>query len=406
MRILIAPDKFKGSLGACDVAANIAAGLRDVLLDAMIELVPLADGGEGTAEVIRDALGGRWITCSAHDPIGRQIEGRYAVVGNARLAIMEMSEAAGLRRLAPGERDVHRASTFGVGEMILNAARRGAKQIIVGLGGSATNDGGFGLARALGFRFFAGEKELSGPVTELVKLTSIVASRPASHKSAGFKGEVTTAGRVMSSVPKIVAAVDVKNPLLGASGATRVFGPQKGANRQAIAILEHALMRLADVVAREFGFDFRDQPGAGAAGGLGFGLMSFCEADVRPGFGVVAEAVGLASKIKDVDVVITGEGSLDQQTLEGKTPAGVAQLARKLGKPVFAIVGRATDNAEIRNLFAQVYQLARVGMSEAENMKRAPELLRERARELGKLLSQRRMLNPEQPGQATQAAGS
>jgi len=188
-------------------------------------------------------------------------------------------------------------------------------------------------------------------------------------------------------LPKIIAAVDVKNPLLGKSGATRVFGPQKGASQNELKILERALSRLADVVAKEFGFDHRDEPGAGAAGGLGFGLMSFCGAKVRPGFDVVAEAVGLESKIKDADIVITGEGSLDRQTLEGKTPAGVARLARKLGKPVFAIVGRATKDREVREMFDGVYENARPGMSEQENMSHAAELLRENARELGKTLS-------------------
>jgi glycerate kinase len=165
-----------------------------------------------------------------------------------------------------------------------------------------------------------------------------------------------------------------------------VFGPQKGATKDKIDILERALTRLADVVAEEFGFDYRDKPGAGAAGGLGFGLMSFCAAKIRPGFEVVAEAVELESKIKDADVVITGEGSLDRQTLEGKTPAGVARLARKLGKRVFAIVGRATKDREVREIFDAVYVNARLGMSQQENMKRAAELLRENARELAKEL--------------------
>jgi glycerate kinase len=174
--------------------------------------------------------------------------------------------------------------------------------------------------------------------------------------------------------------------LLGENGATRVFGPQKGASEDKLKILEQALTRLADVVAKEFNFDYRDRPGAGAAGGLGFGLMSFCGATIRPGCDVVAEAVGLESKMKGVDVVITGEGSLDRQTLEGKTPAGLARLARKLGKKVFAIAGRTDANRNVCELFDEVYQLARSGMSEKEQMKRAGELLREKARELARSL--------------------
>jgi glycerate kinase len=187
-------------------------------------------------------------------------------------------------------------------------------------------------------------------------------------------------------LPKIIAAVDVQNPLLGENGATRVFGPQKGASEDELSVLERALTRLADVVAEEFGFDYRDTPGAGAAGGLGFGLMSFCGATIRSGFDVVAEAVGLESKMKGVDVVITGEGSLDRQTLEGKTPTGVARLARKFGKKVFAIAGRYDGNEQVHELFDEVYQLARSGISEKEQMKRAGELLREKAQELAKSL--------------------
>jgi glycerate kinase len=325
----------------------------------------MADGGEGTAEAICDARGCSWLECKAHDPLGREIDARYGWIDREKFAVMEMSEAAGIRRLSESERDPIRATTFGVGEMILDAANRGASEIIIGLGGSATNDGGFGMARALGVRFFEQEQELCGAVTELAGLERIEKPKDL-------------------ALPKIIAAVDVKNPLLGKNGATRVFGPQKGANQNELDVLERALSRLADVVAKEFGFDHRDEPGAGAAGGLGFGLMSFCRAKVRPGFDVVAEAVGLESKIRDADVVITGEGSLDRQTLEGKTPSGVARLARKLGKRVIAFVGRATKDREVREMFDGVYENARPGMNQEENMRRAAELLRENARELAR----------------------
>ena len=363
MRILIAPDKFKGALNAREVAESIAVGLHDILRDAKIDIAPMADGGEGTAEVICDALGGSWLKCKAHDPLGREIEARYACIDKRKLAVMEMSEAAGMRRLQQNENDVDLASTFGVGEIILDAARRGAREIIIGLGGSATNDGGFGMARALGFRLLEREKELNGAISELLELTRIEKPKDL-------------------SLPKIIAAVDVKNPLLGKNGATRVFGPQKGATDAKIDISERALTKLADVVSTDLEIDYRDEPGAGAAGGLGFGLLSFCGAKVRPGFDVVADAVGLESKMKDVDLVITGEGSLDRQTLEGKTPAGVARLARKLGKRVYAIVGRASEDRQVREIFDGVYQNAQPAMSEKENMARAAELLRQNAREL------------------------
>jgi glycerate 2-kinase len=386
VRILIAPDKFKGALNARDAAQNIAEGLLDVMPDAQIEVMPMADGGEGTAEAICDARGCSWIECKAQDPLGREIDARYGWIDQEKLAVMEMSEAAGMRRLSESERDPIRATTVGAGEMILDATKRGANEIIIGLGGSATNDGGFGMARALGFRFLSNEKELTGAVTELEQLTEIILPEKfvgaLAAASAQPNDRRLTQPPLQHVLPKIIAAVDVKNPLLGENGATRVFGPQKGASESDLDKLERALTRLADVVAAEFGFDYRDEAGAGAAGGLGFGLLSFCGATIRPGFKVVAQAVGLEAKMKDADLVITGEGSLDRQTLEGKTPAGVAELARKLHKPVFAIVGRASEDRELREIFDGIYQNARPGMSQQENMKRAAELLRENAREL------------------------
>jgi glycerate kinase len=395
MKILIAPDKFKGSLSARDVAENIALGLRDVLPDAKVDILPMADGGEGTADVICDALSGKWVNCRVHDPLGREVGARYAWIANPeiigarenfrsrKLVVIEMSEAAGMRRLAENERDPLRANTFGIGEMLLAAVQASADEIIIGLGGSATNDGGFGMARALGFQFFAGDEELAGGVSELQRLTRIEAPVVAAVAPASSTSQPTR----LPPQLKIVAAADVRNPLLGENGAARVFGPQKGATADKVDILERALAKLADVVSKEFGVDYRDEAGAGAAGGLGFALMSFCGAKIRPGFDVVAEAVGLESKMKSVDVVITGEGSLDRQTLEGKTPAGVARLARALGKRVFAIVGRVSKDREVCELFNKVYELAQPGMSEKEQMARTAEVLRENARELAKTLS-------------------
>ena len=389
MKILIAPDKFKGALNARDVAENIAEGLHEVLPNAEIEIAPMADGGEGTAEAICEARSGSWLKCKAHDPIGREIEARYGWIEDGNLAVMEMSEAAGMRRLAENEQDPIRATTFGVGEMILDAKNRDAHEIIIGLGGSATNDGGWGLARALGYRFYSDARELKKDVSELRNLTRITFPEKvvgALVPSAQPKDRRLTQPPLQRTLPTIIAAVDVRNPLRGDSGATQVFGPQKGASRDELKVLEQALTRLVNVVAEDFGFDYRDKPGAGAAGGLGFGLMSFCGATIRPGFDVVAEAVGLESKMKYADVVITGEGSLDRQTLEGKTPAGVTRLARKLGKKVFAIVGRDKGDRKVDELFDEVYELARPDMSETEQMKHAGELLREKARDLAKAL--------------------
>jgi glycerate kinase len=380
MRILIAPDKFKGSLSARQVAEHIALGIRDVIPDAQIEIAPVADGGEGTAEVICKARGGEWVTCRAHGPLGNPIEARYVWLSENAAAVIEMSKAAGLRALKDGVRDVLRANTFGVGEMLLDGAKRGAREIIVGVGGSVTNDGGFGMARALGFRFFTGEREIeNGGPAELIGLARIEAPVAAGVSPATtLKSEPASASGGPLQI-RIVAACDVKNPLLGENGATRTFGPQKGATPDELEILERALTRLADTVTRELGCDFRNNPGAGAAGGLGFGLMSFCSGQLRPGFDVVAGAVELEEKIRRADVVITGEGKLDRQTLEGKAPAGVAQLAHKFGKRVFAVVGRAAPDQHVRDNFDGVYELG-------GSIPQARELLRERARELGAAL--------------------
>jgi glycerate 2-kinase len=368
MRILIAADKFKGSLGAREVAESIATGLRDVLPEATIEIVPVADGGEGTADVICQACAGEWVTCAAHDALGRAITARYVCLRDREVAVMEMSEAAGGWRIASGERDPFRANTFGSGEMLLEAGRRGVREVIIGLGGSATNDGGFGLARALGFRFLnRASVELSGPVSDLLDLDQILRPRDL-------------------FLPDVIGAADVRNPLLGARGATRTFGPQKGATPDQLETLEAALARLADVVARDLGSDFREAAGAGAAGGLGFGLMSFCDATIRPGFDLVAKMLDLAAAIQRADVVITGEGALDEQTLAGKAPAGVARLARKLGKRVVAIVGCATEDPTAHEIFDGVFVLAKSPITRDESIARTAELLRERARELGAML--------------------
>ena len=372
MKFLIAPDKFKGSLSAQQVAENVALGIRDVIENAEIEIAPMADGGEGTAEAICNARGGKWVTISARGPLGHPIKASYVWLGES--AVMEMSEAAGMRRLKNTVRDVLRANTFGVGEMLLDAAKRGAREIIIGLGGSATNDGGLGMARALGFRFFGENENEITDVALLLGLKRIIAPTPQS--SPNGRGWRVAPGEDSC---RIIAAVDVKNPLLGQNGATRTFGPQKGATPEQLEISERALTHLADIVTRDLGCDFRNEPGAGAAGGLGFGLMSFCDAKIQPGFEVVAEAVHLAEKIKRANVIITGEGQLDNQTLEGKTPAGVANLGRKFCKQVFAIVGRAEANSKARDLFARVYELA-------GPIPEAKELLRERARELATAL--------------------
>lgn len=372
MRILVAPDKFKGSLGGAAVAAHIAAGLREGLPGAQITQLPVADGGEGTAGVICAAAGGDWRTCAAHDALGNVIEVRYCSIESDATAVMEMSEAAGLWRVPEPLRNPETTSSFGVGEMLLDAARRGAQRIIIGLGGSATNDGGVGMARALGFRFMdADGSQLGDSASEFVRLHQI-------KSLAELR------------LPPITAAVDVQNPLLGDNGATRSYGPQKGANYVQVQRLELALERLADVAAQQFGSDARAVAGSGAAGGLGFGLITFCGAAVRSGFEVVAERIGLEAAVRDADVVITGEGRLDAQTLQGKAPAGVARLARKCGKRSCAIVGELAPGTRSEELFDNVIVARPADMSHHEALRNAPTLLWDAGRRLGARLRQAR----------------
>ncbi|HEY2123989.1 MAG TPA: glycerate kinase [Chthoniobacterales bacterium] len=384
MKILIAPDKFKGALTAREVAHHIATGIRETLPAAEIEEVPVADGGEGTAEVLCQALGGSWSECAARDAFARPVTARYVWLPEHATAVMQMSEVAGFRQARPDGFDIGQATTFGVGEMMVAAARRGAREIIAGLGGSVTNDGGYGMARALGFRFFAkGDRELGEMVSDLRTLVRIDTSDVVEvlMRSTDLKKNRRLA-QPPPQLVHVIAAADVRNPLLGENGASRVFGPQKGATPEQIPILEEALARMVDVIATDLGVDYRATPGAGAAGGLAFGLMSFCGASIRPGFEVVAEAIGLENKIRSADIIVTGEGSLDRQTLEGKAPAEVARIGRRLGKRVFAVVGRSDGDARLRELFDGIYVAADHAGSEAESIAQSAELLREGGREL------------------------
>jgi glycerate kinase len=357
MRILVAPDKFKRSISAADAAQAIARGWRQADPDAELVLAPIADGGEGFAAVLCEALGGEWIGRTAADPLGREIEVRYAWIEEQKLAIIDLSEASGLSRLQDHERDPLRATTFGTGQLIRDAAERGARRILVGLGGSATTDGGIGLATALGFETLTSDGEELAPFSENLPALTRIRSRNA------------------IDLPEIIAAADVEIPLLGARGTAAVFGGQKGADAKTIAALEIGLGSLADVVTSEFECDFRDVPGAGAAGGAGFGLMSFCGAKMQAGFSVVAEALQLEEQIAASDLVITGEGRIDAQTLEGKGPAGVARLARKHARPVLAFAGSVAPEPALDSTFDVIFPIVDEAMSLDCALSRGAELL-------------------------------
>ena len=343
VRILIAPDKFKGSLSAPAAAEAIARGLRSVWPDAQLDLAPIADGGEGFTEALKVALGAEWVNVASEDALGRAIAARYAWLDGERLAILEISEASGLHRIAPHERDPLRADTFGTGILIAHAIARGARRIHVGLGGSATTDGGAGMARALGFRFLDGEgRDFPAAPGALQSVAQIV--RPAD--------------RVL---PEIFAASDVQNPLLGERGAARVYGPQKGADAAAVALLDRALTRLADVCAADLGCDHRDVPGSGAAGGLGFGLLTFCNAKIRPGFEMISETLHLGKRI-------------------------AAALARCAGWLVIAFGGAISAVAEDSGVFDALIPIADRPLTVAEAMAEAAPLLERASRRTAQLI--------------------
>lgn len=343
-RFLIAPDKFKGSLSASEAAGAMASGLRKIYPDAEFDLCPIADGGEGFMETWATALGGKWIRCPAVDPLGRPIESRYLLAETPQglTAILEMAETAGLWRLGPDERNPREATTRGTGMQILHAvSAQRVTRVILGLGGSATNDGGSGMAAALGVRFL---DETGGPVDP----------RPANLLAIR---EVDCSGRI--PLPEIIAACDVENPLLGTQGATANFSGQKGAMPQDKILLEMALAHLA---AASGGQAAAEIPGAGAAGGLGFGLLHFAGASLVPGFELLAGLLDLEKRIAAADHVLTGEGSLDHQSLSGKGPVALARIARSLGVPVSGFCGSADEAARTSGIFHSLHALADTGL--------------------------------------------
>ncbi len=327
MRLLVAPDKFRGTLTAAEAASAVASGWRRARPGDEIEEVPLADGGEGTLDVLVDAYGGERKTVPVTGPLGDPADAEWGLIERARgpLAVVEMSRASGLRLLQGHRRDVARATTRGTGEL-LRVACREAGEVLVCIGGSATNDGGAGMAQALGIRLLDGSgRELEPGGAALLRLAAIDAS--------ALDGNARRA--------TFLVACDVDNPLTGPQGASAVYGPQKGATPEDVAMLDRALGHLADVIRSDLGLDVREMPGAGAAGGLGAGLVAFLGAELRPGVEVVMEAVGFADRLARADLVVTGEGRLDEQSLHGKVPDGVVRAARAAGTPAVILCGRA-----------------------------------------------------------------
>lgn len=333
MRVLAAPDKFKETLTAGEAARAIAVGWHRIRpQDEVVEL-PMADGGEGTLETLIGALGGRIHHASVTGPLGDPVEAGFGIADgpDGRVAVVEMALASGLGLLHADRRDVKRATTRGTGELILAALDHAPTRLVVCIGGSATNDGGAGMARALGVRFTdATGSEIAEGGAALLDLASIDAR--------GLDPRLLSV--------RVSVACDVDNPLTGPSGASAVYGPQKGATEDDVQVLDRALGHYAAVLARDLGVDVRDVPGAGAAGGLGAGLVAFLGARLRPGVEVVMEAVGFARYVIAADAVVTGEGSFDAQSLHGKVVAGVVDMAHAGSVPAAVVCGRAEVHPE------------------------------------------------------------
>ncbi|MFH0759582.1 MAG: glycerate kinase [Bacteroidota bacterium] len=331
MKIVIAPDSFKDCMGALAVAEALGRGIGRILPDALIQYIPMADGGEGTVDSIIGATGGRKLAVTVRDPLMREISSSYGISGDGTTAVIEMAAASGLELLGRDERDPWITSTFGTGQLISHALDQGCKKILLGIGGSATNDGGMGMARALGVKFLdAGGNEAEEGGGAAGKVTKIV--------PGGLDPRIGQTG--------IRVACDVSNPLTGPDGASQVYGPQKGADPDMVCRLDSNLSRLATLVREQLGKEVDRVPGAGAAGGLGAGLLAFLDASLVRGFEMVAESVNLEDAIRNADLVITGEGKMDSQTQFGKTPFGVAQMAKKHRKPVIAVAGTVDEGAD------------------------------------------------------------
>jgi glycerate kinase len=322
MKIVIAPDSFKGTNTSIDVCNLIETGILRVFPDADIRKIPVADGGEGTVDAVISAVNGKTDSLEVTGPLGKPVSARFGYFG--KTAVMEMAEASGLTLIQPRERNPLRTTTRGTGELLKHLVEKGFTKIILGVGGSATNDGGAGMAQGLGY------------------ILADSTDRPLEPGGAhiGSLGRITDSPlRTGLDRTEIIIAGDVTNPLLGPDGASAVYGPQKGADPETVSVLERNMTDYSKAVETYFGRSFRSIPGAGAAGGLGFGLLAFCDARIQSGIDTVLDIVGFNRLLNDADIVITGEGRIDGQSLKGKVAVGIAQRCRKHNVPVLVIAG-------------------------------------------------------------------
>ncbi|MBT2692411.1 glycerate kinase [Bacillus sp. ISL-55] len=332
MKIVIAPDSFKESLTALEAATAIENGMKKILPEASFVKVPMADGGEGTVQSLVDATGGKIITKIVTGPLGTPVEAFFGISGDEKTAVIEMAAASGLHLVPSGDRNPLITTTRGTGELIGAALDYGVEHIIIGIGGSATNDGGAGMARALGIMLLDSDgKEIGEGGGALNSLAGV---------------NIAGLDKRLESV-KIDVACDVDNPLTGKRGASHIFGPQKGATPEIVEELDNNLRHFADVIRKDLNKDIEHVSGAGAAGGLGGGLLAFLSAELKRGVDIVLEAAKLETHLQDADFVITGEGKIDGQTIFGKTPIGVAKTAKRHNVPVIAIAGNVASDSEV-----------------------------------------------------------
>ncbi|PKF78484.1 glycerate kinase [Vibrio sp. vnigr-6D03] len=329
MKVVIAPDSFKESLTAKEVCLAIESGFRRVWADSEFVHVPVADGGEGTVQSLVDATKGHLVHLAVTGPLGNSVDAFYGLLGDNQTAVIEMAAASGLHHVSLSQRDPKLTTSFGTGQLINHALERGAKKLIVGLGGSATNDGGVGMMAALGAKF------------------SNHNGQPISLNGSGLKelAQIDLTGlNSRLAECEILVASDVDNPLCGSKGASATFGPQKGATEADIRLLDQNLNHYGQLIRKQIGRDVLNAAGSGAAGGMGAALIAFTQAKLQPGIDIVLETVGLENQLEGADLVVTGEGRIDWQTAHGKTPMGVASLAKKYDLPVIALAGCVGEN--------------------------------------------------------------
>lgn len=373
MKIIIAPDSFKGNRSASEVANLIEKGIKRVYPKARIVKVPMADGGEGTVRSLVDATKGRIISKKVTGPLGKKVKASYGILGDGKTAIIEMASASGLPLVPKSKRNPLLTTTYGTGELIKAALDKGCRRIIVGIGGSATVDGGAGMAQALGARLLNKKgEEIGFGGGALANLEQI---------------DISKLDKRIKKTKALIAS-DVDNPLTGPKGAAKVYAPQKGATPSMVKRLEKNLKKYASIIKKDLRKDIKNIPGTGAAGGLGAGLITFLDAKIRLGVDIVIETVGLKKYLKNADLVITGEGKMDSQTIYGKTPIGVAKIAKRCNIPVIAIVGEVGEGVEKVYKYGidGIITTAPYSMTRVQAIKRSSELIPDVSENLMRLI--------------------